>query len=313
MNAVKCSEHVQRNSERPNESATSLVLGKCRRKVMQMLMMAIFCGLVCACNKVSPEQVERFLSGIQNLNEDEYDEAIKWYMEEAEKGNPIAQNNLGYCYGTGYGVSQDYNEAVKWYRKAAEQGNAYAQYNLGILYEQGNGVSQDYNEAAKLFRKAAEQGEADAQSKLGACYANGTGVPQNYDEAMKWFKVAAEQGDAQALYNMGYCYFFVYGNQEEGTKCLGKAAEKGFYNAQCVYGALLYELKDYDEAVKWLLKAAENDDEEKKEIDKIQFLLGECYAKGNGVQQDYKEAVKWYKKSAELGYAPAVKALNELL
>ena len=53
--------------------------------------------------------------------------------QAAEQGNSYAQNNLGYCYEKGYGVTKSITEAVKWYRKAAEQGNENAKTNLRKL------------------------------------------------------------------------------------------------------------------------------------------------------------------------------------
>ena len=50
------------------------------------------------------------------------------------QGNADAQNSLGDCYYNGIGVEQDYAEAVKWYRKSAEQGHLVAQDNLGFCY-----------------------------------------------------------------------------------------------------------------------------------------------------------------------------------
>jgi tetratricopeptide (TPR) repeat protein len=83
--------------------------------------------------------------------------------EEALQGDALAQKNLGTMYANGNGVEQDYEEAVKWYLKAAEQGDAGAQNNLGRMYAEGDGVAQDYEEAENWWRKAAEQGNAGAQ------------------------------------------------------------------------------------------------------------------------------------------------------
>ena len=73
-----------------------------------------------------------------------------------------AQNNLGDCYYN----EQNYEEAVKWYRKAAEQGHVAAQKSLGVCYQFGKGVEQSDKEAVKWYRKAAEQGLAAAQNNL---------------------------------------------------------------------------------------------------------------------------------------------------
>jgi hypothetical protein len=57
--------------------------------------------------------------------------------------------------------------------------------------------------------------------------------------------------------------------------------------------------KDQVEAVKWLRKAAEQNDAE------AQYNLGVCYAHGEGVAKDLVEAVKWYRKAAEQNFAGA--------
>ena len=57
--------------------------------------------------------------------------------------------------------------------------------------------------------------------------------------------------------------------------------------------------KDYVEAVKWLRKAAEQNNA------KAQLNLGLCYGNDQGVEKDYGEAVKWYRKAAEQNDAKA--------
>jgi TPR repeat protein len=56
---------------------------------------------------------------------------------------------------------------------------------------------------------------------------------------------------------------------------------------------------DYNEAIKWYRKAAEQGNAP------AQFNLGVNYENGQGVNQDYNEAVKWYRKAAEQGNATA--------
>ena len=51
---------------------------------------------------------------------------------KAEMGDAQAQCDIGGCYRTGAGVTQDAAEAVKWYRKAAAQGLAEARNALGV-------------------------------------------------------------------------------------------------------------------------------------------------------------------------------------
>jgi len=87
-------------------------------------------------------------------------------LKLAEKGDALAQFNLGSMYDNGEGVEQDFKEAVKWYRKAAEQGHANAQTYLGVMYATGRGVENDEEEAIKWLRKAAEQGNKPAKAVL---------------------------------------------------------------------------------------------------------------------------------------------------
>lgn len=44
------------------------------------------------------------------------------YKLAAEQGYADAQYNLGYCYATGEGVSQDYSQAYFWFLIAADNG-----------------------------------------------------------------------------------------------------------------------------------------------------------------------------------------------
>ena len=132
--------------------------------------------------------------------------------EAAERGDAMAQFNLGAMYFMDYGVPEDSAMAVKWYRKAAEQGHVEAHYHLVLMYENGEGVAQDHVEAVKWYRKAAEQGNSSAQYKLGHKYAHGYGVPKDGVEAVKWYRKAAEQGHAYAQYPLGDMYMYGHGD-----------------------------------------------------------------------------------------------------
>jgi curved DNA-binding protein CbpA len=110
---------------------------------------------------------EDILQRADNLyNQGKYVEAFSTFRQLAEQGQPIAQNNLGFMYANGRGVTKNYKKAVAWYRKSAEQGEAVGQYSLGKMYSEGRGVTQDNNQAAAWYRKAAEQGEEKAITAL---------------------------------------------------------------------------------------------------------------------------------------------------
>jgi TPR repeat protein len=113
----------------------------------------------------------------------------------AERGNAIAQFNLGMLYDKGDGVPQDYVQARQWYNKAANQGYAAAQVNLGILYLLGRGGPEDYQFALYWLRLAAKQENAEALTQLGLMYERGNGVPRDLVQARKWYILGAARGD----------------------------------------------------------------------------------------------------------------------
>ena len=210
---------------------------------------------------------------------------INALKKSAEQGEAKAQYNLGVCYYNGNGVEKDYQEAVKWYRKAAEQGIAEAQCDLGGCYYNGDGVAKYHQEAVKWWRKAAEQGDATAQFNLGLCYDYGNGIPRNKIEAYVWYVLSSKNGNDYVNKNI--------------KRLESEFGKEQFLEVQFRLGAYFYSKKDYQEAVKWFRKVAEQGDA------MAQCMLGLCYAEGNGVEKDYQEALKWYRKAAEQGDAMA--------
>lgn len=53
--------------------------------------------------------------------------------------------------------------------------------------------------------------------------------------------------------------------------------------------------QDYEQAVQWFKKAADQDNVE------AQFNLGAMYHNGQGVSQDYEQTVEWFRKAADQG------------
>jgi len=86
--------------------------------------------------------------------------------------------------------------------KLSEKGDAVAQYNLGVIYATGEGVPENDALAVKWYRKAADQGDADAQYNLGVMHANGYGLPENNIRAYLWWSMAKTQGHKNAAHNI---------------------------------------------------------------------------------------------------------------
>ncbi len=189
----------------------------------------------------------------------------------ADKGDALAQLEVGNFYFAGTGVKEDPAKGLKYHRKAAEQGLAAAQYQLALEYATGDGSEVDHIEAAGWFRKAAEQNLAEAQVELGLCYVHGRGLAPSGAEAIKWFRKAVNQGSMAAEYQIGKCYL-------EGT---------GFPT-------------DIEQGVKWIRHAAE------RGYAPAQTALAECYEKGTGVQTDRLQAYKWFTLAAARDDAHAI-------
>lgn len=125
-------------------------------------------------------------------------EVLQILNQYANEGNAASQTKLGILYENGAGVQQDYSEALKWYLKAAAQNDTTACNNIGVMCFAGFGVQRDLDIARQWFLKAAELGSPGAMDNLGEMYSRGLGVPQDNAEALKWFRKAAELGHQEA-------------------------------------------------------------------------------------------------------------------
>ena len=97
---------------------------------------------------------------------------------------------------------------------------------------------------------------------------------------------------------------------QEAAKQFLEAAEVGDPDAQWIMGSLYAEGKgvtqDDAKAIEWFRKAADQGDAD------AQKSLGAMYAKGRGVAQDDNKAVEWYRKAADQGNADAQSCLGHM-
>jgi TPR repeat protein len=126
----------------------------------------------------------------QAYEKGDFVKAAQLLRPQAEKGNVLAQSNLGFMYANGQGVKQDTKEAIKWYSMAAKKHHTPAQISIGQLYIKGQGIPQDFKEAAKWYQMAAEQGDYMGQLNLGVMYINGQGVKQDPLRALMWIDIS---------------------------------------------------------------------------------------------------------------------------
>lgn len=120
------------------------------------LFLALCCCLVGCVEQQAPapQPVPSYSNDIMAYHPSRYPDAYKRFLQSAQQGDPVAQNNIGRMLADGRGVKQDSAKAVQWFTSAAKQGNVDAEMNLGVAYLYGQGVSRDQTQACSWFNKA---------------------------------------------------------------------------------------------------------------------------------------------------------------
>jgi TPR repeat protein len=88
------------------------------------------------------------------------------------------------------------------------------------------------------------------------------------------------------------------------VRLLRRQAEQGDVEAMTCLGVEYLDQKNYEEAIRWWRKAAEQN------FPGAQVMLGAAFDYGNGVKQDKGEAVRWYRMAADQGDITAQSALG---
>ncbi len=236
-------------------------------------------------------------------------QAIKYYLDAADRGHAGAMHDLAALFEYGIGVPKNLSTAIEWYQSAAGLGHMGAMTRLGELNETGVDIPQDlaaashwYEMAAKLghagamsslakllkqagdlaaaagwYNKAAEQGLASAMNVMGELSEAGTGLPQDYASARDWYRRAAELGDADAMGNLGTLF---------------ESGRGGPQNLQV--------------AKEWYLRGAALNGRV------AMHNLGVMIENGRGTSKNLSEAKFWYERAAALGYPRALNTLGRL-
>ncbi|KAF9901214.1 hypothetical protein EC991_006413 [Linnemannia zychae] len=256
-------------------------------------------------------------------------------MISASQGDINAQVALGDRYRKGDGVNQDYQEAMDWYLKAAEQNNSQAQFMIGVLYFQHNGFEQflhlnqgdgdsvradstipkDNAKALEWFLKAAHQGLADAQFGVAITMQgmNPSPDPETIATVLDWYRKAANQNHGLAQAFLGGFYMKGLGVLKDESQalewCLKAVGRSG--------GFVEYLLGDWHYggygvpqdkliAFEWFLKSAEQG------FDRGCYMVGKLYEEGAGVPKNREKAIEWYTKAYKAGDKDAKVELERL-
>ena len=182
---------------------------------------------------------------------------------------------------------EDNDKFIELLEKAAELGNSEAIFHLGFYYEDEG----DLKEAKKWYIKAIKAGDVSGLIRMGHLCID----EEDYENAEKYYKRAADKGDSAGLYYLGNFYEYYQYDEKKALKFYRKAAEKNHGDSMVRMGRYYRGEKEYDEAMKWLLKASE------EENDEAYNLIGCMYSSGEGVTQDDKVAFQWFTKAAAAG------------
>jgi|GEM_PF-2897858 len=210
---------------------------------------------------------------------------LEYLKASVELGHADAQMVLGKFYYN----REDYAEALGLFEQGMQHGNVEAMHYLGTMYGGGYGVEQDWAKCIDLVGQAARAGNAAAQCYLGCCYAQGLGVPHDRDKAIEWLVKSANQGIGEATQQLLDLYQVGIGKRTVNQ--FRELAEAGDGKAQRIMGLCYYHgdgvKRDYDQAIEWLMKAADCYDDGIKSVARID--LARVYVR----QQDFDSARAW--------------------
>lgn len=131
--------------------------------------------------------------------DDEYDFCIKDYdyiLSWAERGNPIAMNDLGLAFWLGEddeisglpGIEEDPEMAAHWFLKGAEAGYAWSMQHFADCCRYGTGIQKNYQRAIKWYKKALNDEDVAifAKAALSDMYCWGLGTNTDYQKAYEY-------------------------------------------------------------------------------------------------------------------------------
>ena len=181
--------------------------------------------------------------GIIYDNQNNSEEAVKWYRKGFDKGNGWSGYNLALSYSNGTGVPQDKQKALELYKKVYELGGSAsgeAANRIGLIYDNQN----NSEEAVKWYRKGFDKGYDWSGYNLALSYSNGTGVPQDKQKALELYKKVYELGDSasgETTYKIGGIYL-VQEKLKEAYMWYKRSLEHGVERAEEEFAIVDYLL-----------------------------------------------------------------------
>ena len=249
------------------------------------------------------------------------EEALRWYRAASAQGHPGAQLALARLDSVGLGRAgdakrrgrkgdrEDRRRADDRWARYAERGDADDRYHLGCMHEAGVELELDRDEACRWYRLAAAQQHREAQlalARLCEAKCRDDDDAATADEAFHWWQQAAQLGSAEAQYELGR-RFAAEGRHRDPLKALAwqlRAAEQGHPDALMAVHAML--VGGADAAADACLRQAA----ERGHV-RAQFVMGQRFATGEGVDRSAEQAHDWLDRAARQGHADAQCALGD--
>lgn len=256
------------------------------------------------------------------------DEAIKWFRLAAEKDYGPSLSALGAIY-QGPGAHHNTEQAAASFKRAASSGDTDAMYRIGMMYldrEEGENPFSDFL-ALGWLKKAVEENHSGAAYVLGCMYEGGEGIffePEGKNLALQCFRKSAMLGDSRAETKLKWI------DQEPRTdkdvKELSTLAPRAVRPAILKWLHLSREQKELEQ----LLESAKKfyaSEEGKKDPSRAaeyfrlcsaagsaeaEFLLGQMYERGEGVDADRALARQCYQSALQRGFEEAKAHLHKL-
>lgn len=169
--------------------------------------------------------------------------------------HPLAYRKLGYLYASGIVYEKDIPLAKEYYQKAFDLGDDMSGYNMALLLvNEKKGL-----EAIPYLTRGVSNNFVPSIKLLATLYLKGEVISKDLHIAHSLMK---------------------------------KIFDMGVPGVSSTLGKICYQMKNYDEAIKYFLIGVSN-----KEVDSM-YYMGLCYASGIGVKQDLSKSKYYYEMGA---------------
>ncbi len=254
---------------------------------------------------------------IAQTTQPQINDTVNTIFKLAKQGNAEAQNEVGAWYYTGRYKQQDFKEALKWWLKSAQQGNAQALAYVGACYQYGRGVEADSLKAAQLYEASIKKGNKSlllstaAEAKKGnlfsnmllaSCYQKGIGIERDSIKAIPFLTTAALGNSVTAQRELGLALLKAK-QPDKAATCFKLGAANGNADCEYYYGTMLLNgtgvKRDKNLGADYMLQAAYAG------LPQAMYQTANCYLTGDGLTRNADQAVKWYAKAATKGMGKA--------